>query len=1220
MSLNKFNVSRREIKKLQFNDEKESSHNDSNNRLRANSDGGVLSISNNNDDNISDLPMTEQEINKEYGDMLTELGISDESMRAMEMKKPLRSKYSILVNFKRSQLESMTNDNQTPENVIANLRESNFSLQNLQKIQIQLRTGPISWVNTFIQNDGIYAISEAVAHTNLLQNKKSKEDALKQAECIKCFRAILNTSIGIETFLSDRDTVRNLALVLSSDSISVRSQVLFLLAIICSWSDQGYMLVLDALNHYKLVKREKQRFEDIVNTLRETTSIDFRLNALLLFNSLLTQSPEEGTRILLQKEFSKLGMMSIIQEFKQEMFQVTQMDNTISSSTDNSSLGSNDASGGGLDSEEDDYDNLQRQLIYFEEEMANGWGDVGSVKFYDDPLEIAKLLNHQLAGHDAHNHYLNVLYDLLKYSGYGLEKNNYNERVSQGWKILEKIIHRSTINADDGDVEEINEKILELEDRIKTQQGQIQTLETDLFKQQKTFKTQFDTLSLELENEKEKFIQIERQSAKMAEELRVKIANLEEDKKSLEDKLKRVNQEVGTLKELNKSLETQNKTALANANKATQITGSAIKADLSKISESDIILPDDVNSLKEYIVKLIAQQKAEIESLEHKIKVLNAEKKVYMQKLKDLKGTELSPIQSLVDAVLDGKPISSTTPQVKSNNAEGLPPPPGMGPPPPPPPPGMGPPPPPPPPGMGPPPPPGMGPPPPPGMGAPGMGMMPVLPQLPQAKPKGPVRNIHFDQIAKKDINNSIFIKNKIVEKTSEFIKNIDLEELEKLFSTKKVEKASNNANEKQKAEKRQVISLLDGKRSYNVSLQLGSLRGLSYEQIREAIVTLNEQIINDSNIGIIQQIAPTQEECETVMNHNDDSVDLAEPDKFFRVLNGIPNLQERLDAWSFKLRFLGLVSNIRPDIENLNLTCKELKSSEKLAKLLALVLTVGNFLNGSNKNKISYGFKLKSLIKLNDTKSSDGKTSLLQYIVKIIKAKHPEVLNFYEELEHLRPSARVILTALEDDISNIKKGVDLVGKQIALANKTNLIGDQFASTMQIFYEQAQNQLDIIETKYKEMQEELEQLATLYNEDKKDLLKDPSEWFKTILEFINLFQKAVEKNDQLEKAEEKRRKQEEEKEKKAKLMEERAKNQQAALFAKRKGETPKNKKKSSAREAQDADNELLSPREGRGVLDAHAKGLKNGTLWKKKRNKRASLGKADFKAALHAMR
>jgi hypothetical protein len=73
MSLNKFNVSRREIKKLQFNDEKESSHNDSNNRLRANSDGGVLSISSNNDDNISDLPMTEQEINKEYGNMLTGL-------------------------------------------------------------------------------------------------------------------------------------------------------------------------------------------------------------------------------------------------------------------------------------------------------------------------------------------------------------------------------------------------------------------------------------------------------------------------------------------------------------------------------------------------------------------------------------------------------------------------------------------------------------------------------------------------------------------------------------------------------------------------------------------------------------------------------------------------------------------------------------------------------------------------------------------------------------------------------------------------------------------------------------------------------------------------------------------------------------------------------------------------------------------------------------------
>jgi hypothetical protein len=138
---------------------------------RADSDGGVQSkfasspqgtehvvkMNNPQDDDISDLPLTEQEINQEYEDMLTQLGVQG-ALRDSEMRKGLRNKYITLTNFKRTQSDSMTSDS-TPENVIQNFRKENFSTKILQHIQIQLRTGPIQWVNTFILVSSTFIIT-----------------------------------------------------------------------------------------------------------------------------------------------------------------------------------------------------------------------------------------------------------------------------------------------------------------------------------------------------------------------------------------------------------------------------------------------------------------------------------------------------------------------------------------------------------------------------------------------------------------------------------------------------------------------------------------------------------------------------------------------------------------------------------------------------------------------------------------------------------------------------------------------------------------------------------------------------------------------------------------------------------------------------------------------------------------------------------------------------
>ena len=486
-----------------------------------------------------------------------------------------------------------------------------------------------------------------------------------------------------------------------------------------------------------------------------------------------------------------------------------------------------------------------------------------------------------------------------------------------------------------------------------------------------------------------------------------------------------------------------------------------------------------------------------------------------------------------------------------------------------------------------------------------GMPRGPVLPQVPKVKPKGAVRNVFLKNFRKNELQNTIFTKNKVVEMTNDLIKDVDLDGLEKMFSKSTATSAPKVESVQQK---KQIVTLIDGKRSYNISLKLGSLRHMSYEQMRQAVFDMNEEAMNEKYIEIFQQIVPTKEECETVMGYDGDVADLGEPEKLFRVLSDIPNLESRISAWIFKQQFLSSVGNVRPSIETFTVASKELQTSQKFSKMLGLILTIINFLNGADPNKISYGFDMSSLGKLNDCKAGNGQT-LLQYIVQVAEQKHSELLSLEEELEHVKAATRIILDTLNADVDQIKVGIRKVGEQIELARKAELPNDQFVSVMEPFYEQAVTQLEIIEMKYKEMKDEMGAMRALFREEEKGFWQNPSLFFKMISNFLDSVDNAVNLNSQRKKDEERRLKQQEEKEKKKRLMEERAMNQQSAVLKKRKAAAK------AVNEASDLSGHS-SPIEGRGVLDAQANKLKDGTIWRQKKRNMKSMGAMEWGQAI----
>jgi len=59
------------------------------------------------------------------------------------------------------------------------------------------------------------------------------------------------------------------------------------------------------------------------------------------------------------------------------------------------------------------------------------------------------------------------------------------------------------------------------------------------------------------------------------------------------------------------------------------------------------------------------------------------------------------------------------------------------------------------------------------------------------------------------------------------------------------------------------------------------------------------------------------------------------------------------------------MVADTKPDIVAATLACEEIRDSQKFAKLLELVLLVGNYLNSGTKNAQAVGFEISYLPKV---------------------------------------------------------------------------------------------------------------------------------------------------------------------------------------------------------------------------------------------------------------
>ncbi|XP_022878241.1 formin-like protein 4 [Olea europaea var. sylvestris] len=182
-------------------------------------------------------------------------------------------------------------------------------------------------------------------------------------------------------------------------------------------------------------------------------------------------------------------------------------------------------------------------------------------------------------------------------------------------------------------------------------------------------------------------------------------------------------------------------------------------------------------------------------------------------------------------------------------------------------------------------------------------------------------------------------------------------------------------------------IFILDTRKSQNTAIVLKSL-GILHKEIVDALVKGDG--LSADTLEKLTKISPTAEETSEILAFDGDPMRLADAESFlYHLLKAFPSAFTHFNAMLFRLNYYTEISSFKESLKTLESACDELRTRGLFLKLLEAVLKAGNRLNAGTSRGNAQAFNLAALRKLSDVKSSDGTTTLLQFVVQeVVRAE----------------------------------------------------------------------------------------------------------------------------------------------------------------------------------------------------------------------------------------
>ncbi|KAJ1271832.1 hypothetical protein BS78_06G155800 [Paspalum vaginatum] len=209
--------------------------------------------------------------------------------------------------------------------------------------------------------------------------------------------------------------------------------------------------------------------------------------------------------------------------------------------------------------------------------------------------------------------------------------------------------------------------------------------------------------------------------------------------------------------------------------------------------------------------------------------------------------------------------------------------------------------------------------------------------------------------------------------------------------------------------------------------------------------------------------MAPTKEEEFKLKDYSGDISKLDPAEHFLKDVLDVPFAFKRADALLYRANFDTEVDYLKKSFGTLEAACADLRSSKLFLKLLDAVLKTGNRMNDGTNRGEARAFKPDTLLKLADIKSTDGKTTVLHFVVQeIIRS---EVLaGLSSELSNVKRAATLEMDTLIGNVSRLEtdlKKVKLVS-QLEETCPDQVSSEKFFEVMHTFLGSAWAEIEAV--------------------------------------------------------------------------------------------------------------------------------------------------------------
>ncbi|NWX48909.1 FHOD1 protein, partial [Steatornis caripensis] len=242
----------------------------------------------------------------------------------------------------------------------------------------------------------------------------------------------------------------------------------------------------------------------------------------------------------------------------------------------------------------------------------------------------------------------------------------------------------------------------------------------------------------------------------------------------------------------------------------------------------------------------------------------------------------------------------------------------------------------------------------------------------------------------------------------------VNAAKLEHLFESRSKEVPTS----KKAIDGKKVVVVLDPKRSNAINIGLTVLPPIHI--IKTAVLNFDEFAVNKEGIEKILTMVPTEEEKQKIQEAQlaNPDVPLGSAEQFLLALSSISDLTARLQLWAFKLDYESLEQEIAEPLFDLKVGMEQLAKNHTFKCILATLLAMGNFLNGSQ----SRGFELGYLEKVSEVKDTVHRQSLLHHLCQMVVEKFPETTDLYSEIASITHSAKVDFDELANSLVQLER------------------------------------------------------------------------------------------------------------------------------------------------------------------------------------------------------